>query len=172
MPPSASRKRKLASATGANADFVSWCETQGAVLDGIRLVEGKDGLSRGFLATRELNPGDCCMSIPHALFLTVEVAESSKVGSLMAAVPNIRIILDIDAERRCWEESLDEEGAIMITRRSVLYAYLIYLRHVAKPGGDVFQPYAASLPASYSTPFSWSEAELGHAALRAETEQL
>ena len=176
MPPNASRKRKVVAAMGVDAEFVSSCEAQGCVLDGIKLVEGENGLSRGFVATKELNPGHCCISIPHSLFLTVEVAAASKVGSLIAAMPDLRIITDIAAERRRWEEALDDEdedGTAMVTRRSVLYAYLIYLRHVADPGGgDRFQAYAASLPASYSTPFSWSEAELGHVAVREETEQL
>ena len=143
-------------------------------LDGVKLVEGTDGLSRGFVATSDLPVGHCFLSVPHRLFLTVEVALQSNVGRLIEATQNVRIIGDLDAERRRWEEGGfdDEESpAIMVTRRSVLYAYLIHLRHIAKPG-DGLQPYAASLPAGFDTAFSWSPSDLRHVTIREEVERL
>ena len=85
------------------ATLIKWCESHGAVLDGVELMEGEEGLSRGLVASKALQYGDCFLSIPHSLFLTVDVAMKSVVGGLIAGAPNLRVAANLEAERRRWD---------------------------------------------------------------------
>ena len=152
-----SRKRKANAATGGDAELLEWCVRNGAALDGCELVQGPG--MRGFIATKNLLPGHCAISVPHALFMTTEVAMKSKVGESIIACPTLRVASNLEAERRAWAERRrgdgdnddDDVSVRIISRRSVLYAYLIHQRFVEAKGA-AWEPYAASLPTEYSTP--------------------
>jgi hypothetical protein len=173
MPPSRKRKAHPASSHDTTCAFLlEWCTAQGAVLDGCELVQDSSGLSRGFVATKHLRPGHCVISIPHTLFVTTEVAMRSAVGALIAAFHKVRIVPNLEAERLRWANTDRAEGGeLVVTRRSVLYAFLIHQRHI-EAEGLAWEPFARSLPQHFSTPFSWQADELGHATLRAEVEAL
>jgi hypothetical protein len=174
------RARKANAAKNSDAELLEWCIRNGAALDGCELVQGPS--MRGFIATKNLLPGHCAISIPHALFVTTEVAMKSTVGESIIACPTLRVASNLEAERRAWAERRradrdndddDDVSVRIISRRSVLYAYLIHQRFVEAKGA-AWEPYAASLPTDYTTPFTWysSPNQIGHMAIRTEVEAL
>ena len=174
------RKRKATAAPTDEAGddplsaLLKWCTLHGAVLDGCKLVQDTGGLARGFVATRNLKPGHCAIVIPHSLFVTTDVAMKSEVGALITASPALRVAANLEAERQAWANHADGDDDAkvqVISRRSVLYAYLIHQKHVEVKGA-AWEPFVSSLPCDMSTPFSWSAAEVGHVMIRAEIEAL
>ena len=139
--------------------LLEWCRLQGVVLDGVKL----DG--RRLVATRDLAVGHCAISVPKAAVLSTDQAMASDVGQRILAQPDLLVLQDIERQRRLWlagARHLDLAQAA-VTRRSVLYAYLIHLRG----SGGRWGAYADALPKSYGSPFTWEPSELG-TDLRAE----
>ena len=133
--------------------LLEWCRSQGVVLDGVRL----DG--RRLVATRDLAVGHCAISVPKAAVLSTDQAMASDVGQRILAQPDLLVVQDVERQRRLWlagARHLDLAQAA-VTRRSVLYAFLIHLRGSGGPWGA----YADALPKSYGSPFTWEARELG-----------
>lgn len=162
-----SLSKKRAREDTALTDLLKWCQDCGAVLDGVRL---SDQGERGFFATKDLSVGHVALTIPASLVLTVDVALSSEVGVAIAAEPTLRVMASLADEARRYQAASGAEDEAVITQRSVLCAYLIHQRHVAKSGG--WTAYARSLPAAFSTPFTWPAHDWTHTALHDETARL
>ena len=133
--------------------LLEWCRLQGVVLDGVKL----DG--RRLVATRDLAVGHCAISVPKAAVLSTDQAMASDIGQRILAQPGLLVVQDLERQRRLWlagARHLDlAQGAV--TRRSVLYAFLIHLRG----SGGSWGAYADALPKSYGSPFTWATRELG-----------
>ena len=133
--------------------LLEWCRLQGVVLDGVKL----DG--RRLVATRDLAVGHCAISVPKAAVLSTDQAMASDIGQRILAHPGLLVVQDLERQRRLWlagARHLDlAQGAV--TRRSVLYAFLIHLRG----SGGSWGAYADALPKSYGSPFTWATRELG-----------
>ena len=132
--------------------LLEWCRLQGVRLDGVKL----DG--RRLVATRDLAVGHCAISVPKAAVLSTAQAMASDVGQRILAQPDLLVVHDVERQRRLWlagARHLDVAQAV--TRRSVLYAYLIHQR----ARGGQWGAYADALPKSYGSPFTWEPRELG-----------
>ena len=136
--------------------LLEWCRLQGVVLDGVKL----DG--RRLVATRDLALGHCAISVPRGAVLSTDEAMASEIGQRILAQPDLLVVQDVERQRRLWlagARHLDLAQAA-VTRRSVLYAYLIHSRERGGSGGQ-WGAYAEALPKSYGSPFTWAPSELG-----------
>ena len=132
--------------------LLEWCRLQGVALKGVKL----DG--RRLIATHDLAVGHCAISVPRAAVLSTDQAMASDVGQRILAQPDLLVVQDIERQRRLWlagARHLDLARAV--TRRSVLYAYLIHLR----ARGGQWGAYVDALPKSYGSPFTWEPRHLG-----------
>ncbi len=98
----------------------------------------------GLFATRDLEVGDCVARVPSAAVLSTAAALASPVG---AAVTSHFRVADEDEDEVC------------VTARSVLYLYLLALRHQTCMCDDdahaAHVAYCRSLPAVIDLPITW-----------------
>jgi len=142
--------------------LLEWASAHGVKLSGVA-VRGSADSGLGLFATERLDAGRQIVLVPDDLILSAQLAADSPIGQEIADA-GINIIHDLKAAREGWIRALGgSAGAAAggqnargtadnsVTRRSVLYVLLIYLRHVHKPGQgqssmfDKFVPFACSL---------------------------
>ena len=168
-------KRKGAGANCPPCDeLLGWCDGAGITVDGVALCEDATAKSRGFVATSALAVGHCILSVPHAAIVTTDVAMSSSIGKAIQAESRLRVVQNLDVERRRWEAgetAREDEATEVVTRRSVLYAFLIHQRHIEQ-AGKAWRAYARSLPDVYRTPFTWNASDFGYTPFKDEVESL
>ena len=142
--------------------LISWAFEHGVELSGVAIRGSQSGV--GFFATERLDAGRQVVFVPDALVLSAQLAAESPIGKEVSNAGFNVICSNLGAPRKQWicalggtAEAAGVENAKSsfpdnsITRRSVLYALLIYLRYVHKPGKsplselDKFVPFAHSL---------------------------
>ena len=143
--------------------LISWASEHGVELSGVA-IRGSVESGVGFFATERLDAGRQVVFVPDALVLSAQLAAESPIGKEVSNAGFNIIGSHLWAARKQWicalggaaeaaggEKAKSSFPDNSVTRRSVLYALLIYLRHVHKPGKsplselDKFVPFAHSL---------------------------
>merc|ERR1712117_439757 len=63
---------------------MGWLEQNGAVVDGVEIIEvGERGGELGLRATKELKLGDVTLTIPRKLMMSLDTAKNSEIGRLI-----------------------------------------------------------------------------------------
>ena len=174
-----------AAATSECPQLLEWVRAAGGLVGNVEL-RSEVGLGRGVYATQDLKAGEVLFRLQDSI-ITTETALASGLGAFLAT--RCKIVKACSEEQQQVEAAAGEAEASAdapggeavpsgggaaaaaddreeLTERSVLYAFLLQARHCAAITIDMsadekdYGPYARSLPAAFSTPFSWRR-ELG-----------
>src|SRR5205085_2706900 len=107
-----------------------WWQQHGSVIPNLQLHRGQFGY--GFVTNASIDMNEDFASIPLSMVLSHRIAEDSEIGSA---------IRQINSETR----QRKNDNREMITRRSILYLFMIFQLH---DSDSFFYPYLKSLPSN------------------------
>jgi hypothetical protein len=137
--------------------YTQWLLQRGCVLSRVQVTRDERG-DDALIAKEDLDPGTTIISVPSALLLTTDVAVRSEVGTAVASHPDLRVLEDEELAQKELLDGAGEEEKLGITRRSVLYLFLISARDsLIKSSWNV---YCQNLPAHFPSAFRWDDEAL------------
>lgn len=112
-------------------DLVRWCQGQDVEVDGVYAAAVEQG-ERGLVANKTLEQGECFLSVPSGLLMTVESAYGD--SKLLRAL-----------------------GGLQLSSQQVLAAHLLH--ELSKDAASRWRPYLQTLPPAFTTAACFGDAD-------------